>query len=123
MSFYDHHADIETRRQVQQADHEGRASDAAYEAAKLQTHIDGCMNNIMEPTSCGCGCHRGIVNARHEVHLKKHKRIPLDPHFQPICQSCGALADPMDREDARTLGRRHAASMAADVAAGVSGDE
>lgn len=57
----------------------------------------------------------------HDVQYKKHKRGPfVDDHYQPICPSCGALADPMDREDARTLGRRHTASMAADdVTAGV----
>lgn len=56
----------------------------------------------------------------HEVQYKKHKRAFLDDWLQPICPLCGALADPMDREDARTLGRRHTADMAADdVAAGV----
>ena len=53
----------------------------------------------------------------HEVTYKKHKRYPLDPHFIPICASCGPLDEPRDHDDARRTGRRHEAAMSSDVVA------
>lgn len=80
MSTYEHHADIENARQIQQADHESRT---------------------------------------HEWRLFPRNDGPTR-RYRPSCALCGPIGDwHTDAEDARTLGRRHTASMAADVTAGV----
>ena len=61
----------------------------------------------------------------HEVTVHKKSRGPFaTPLRRPSCAKCGPIGDWLtDAEDARTVGKAHVSSMAADVAAGVSGDE
>lgn len=88
-----------------------------------QTHIPGCTNSSMEPTNCPCGCHRGIINAAHEVKRRKVPRLPLDPHFIPECVKCGPLDRPLDLEDAQRISRRHESTHAAESVAGAVASE
>ena len=59
----------------------------------------------------------------HEVRTTPRNDGPTR-RYQPSCAKCGPIGDWLtDAEDARTVGKAHVSSMAADVAAGVSGDE
>lgn len=50
----------------------------------------------------------------HDVTFTKHKRIPLDPFFTPVCALCGPLQPaPSDVETARDTRRAHVADIAA----------
>lgn len=48
----------------------------------------------------------------HVVELSKHRRYPLDDHYEPICSICGSLASPMDLDAAKSKRAGHARFVA-----------
>lgn len=66
---------------------------------------------------------RTLDMADHESRDHEWRLFPRNDgptrRYRPSCALCGPIGDwHTDAEDARTLGRRHTASMAADVTAG-----
>lgn len=47
---------------------------------------------------------------KHTVDLKKHRREPLDPRWEPVCVVCGSLCDPTDIDTAKSQRSRHESS-------------
>lgn len=50
--------------------------------------------------------------AAHVTRSKKHRREPLDPRWEPVCDVCGSLGDPTDDDTAKSQRTRHEARVA-----------
>lgn len=95
MSDYQTPESIEAARDARQADYEGRASDATYEATK-----------------------------GHPLKYPKHSRGPFrEPQRRAWCLGCGrAVSDWGDYDDAKRAGDQHVSSVAHAAVAGVGGE-